>query len=189
MRSPDRLGHVVLKTFDVERMRDWYCDVLGARVVFESLPAVSLITYDDEHHRLAFTKLPGEPTVANAITPGMHHLAFFFDSIRDLLSNYRELKKRQIEPVFPVHHGPVVALYYTDPDGNSVEFGVDRFASPAEAQAFIDANFARNPVGISIDPDQLVEMMDAGASEEELMAFDTEAPMAQLPYEELKESF
>lgn len=181
MKSPDRLGHVVLKTYDVERLRKWYCDAFGGHVVYERLPILSFIAYDDEHHRIAFGQIPGTPPESRGPST-LHHMGFFFDSVRDLLRNYVELKSKGILPNFPVNHGPVLSLYYADPDGNGVEFAVDRFKNSEEIQDFIDKNFARNPAGVSIDPEKLVAMMEAGASDEELLFYDYDAPMAEIPW-------
>lgn len=176
MKSPNRLGHVVLTTSDVERARTWYCEVLGAHVVYERLPVLSFIAYDDEHHRLGFSRASSSPDDRKGTS--LHHIAFFFDSVRDLLRNYVESKAKGILPTYGINHGTVLSLYYSDPDGNGVEFGVDRFPNAAETQIFIDANFDRNPVGVSIDPNKLVAMMEAGASDEELLFYDHDAPMA-----------
>lgn len=188
MKSPARIGHVVLKSYDVEALRTWYVTVLGGRVAYEKLPHHSFITYDDEHHRVAITRQSGPRITADPKAPGMHHMAFYFDSIRDLLKNYAELRDKGITPAFRVNHGPSVALYYSDPDGNSVEFGVDRFATAREAQDFIDRIFDRNPVGVALDPEALIARMEAGASEEELMRYDEDAPMIELPYDELRDA-
>jgi len=53
MGSPAKLAHIVLFTRQIGRMRDWYLTVLDARVVHEN-PAAAFLTYDDEHHRIAF---------------------------------------------------------------------------------------------------------------------------------------
>jgi len=176
MKSPNKLGHVVISTPNVERARVWYCEVLGARVVYERLPVLSFVAYDDEHHRLGFSQATGAPVDRKGTA--LHHIAFFLDSVRDLLRNYVELKDKGILPTYGINHGTVLSLYYSDPDGNGVEFGVDRFPNAEEAQVFIDANFDRNPIGVSIDPNKLVAMMAAGASDEELLFYDYDAPMA-----------
>ena len=50
---PTKLAHLVYQTNRMAEMRDWYCAVLGARVVYED-KHLSFVTYDDEHHRVAF---------------------------------------------------------------------------------------------------------------------------------------
>ena len=50
---PTKLAHLVYQTNRMAEMRDWYCAVLGARVIYED-KHLSFATYDDEHHRVAF---------------------------------------------------------------------------------------------------------------------------------------
>jgi catechol-2,3-dioxygenase len=53
MASPIKLSHVVLQTNQPRELREWYCKVLGAEIVHEN-DFISFISYDDEHHRVAF---------------------------------------------------------------------------------------------------------------------------------------
>jgi catechol 2,3-dioxygenase-like lactoylglutathione lyase family enzyme len=113
---PSKLAHVVFQTNQIPRMRDWYCAVLGARVVYEN-PHLCFITYDDEHHRVAFadfgqlaprerdTELMIKPTEQ----PGLHHAAFTFATLGELLDTYARLKERGIRPFFCVNHGPTTS--------------------------------------------------------------------------------
>src|SRR5678816_707006 len=50
---PTKLAHVVYQTNRMPEMRDWYATVLGGHVVYEN-PHLCFVTYDDEHHRVAF---------------------------------------------------------------------------------------------------------------------------------------
>jgi catechol-2,3-dioxygenase len=180
MPSPIRLAHLVLKSADVAASRSWYCNVLEGRVAFEKLPDVSLVTYDEEHHRLGIVAAPDPAHAPDPRQPGLLHIAFTYADIRELLRVYRRLRDQGMRPVFTVNHGPTVSFYYSDPDGNGVELQVDRFATAAQAQQFIDEVFDRNPVGIACDPDDLLRRMDAGESDEQLMHYDRgAAPLAQ----------
>ena len=53
MASPTKLSHIVLQTNRRREMIDWYCTVLGAEILYEA-ERISFISYDDEHHRVAF---------------------------------------------------------------------------------------------------------------------------------------
>lgn len=178
MPKPMKFAHAVLKTYNVEALTKWYCDLLDARIVFEKWPAIAFITYDDEHHRMGFAALTGSPVASNPAAPGLHHTAFTFANVFDLLKQYEQVRDKGVRPVFNVNHGPTLSFYYLDPDGNSVELQVDRFATAEDTQQFIDDNFDYNPIGIDTDPDKLVEMMYAGASEEELLRYDPSKPIA-----------
>jgi catechol-2,3-dioxygenase len=175
LSSPQKLSHLVLKTFNVEAMRSFYCDLLGAHVVFESLPAVSFITYDEEHHRLGFVGLPGDPAAAPPTMPGLAHMAFGYPDIRALLKTYEGLRDKGIRPVVTINHGPTISLYYADPDKNNIEFYIDRMPLP-DALVFMDSpQFQKNYMGVEFDADDLVAKMHAGCSDEELLHYDDTA--------------
>jgi catechol-2,3-dioxygenase len=186
MTKPIRFSHAVLKTYDVASLRKWYCNALDAHVVFEKLPLYSFITYDEEHHRLGIIAMTGKPTPIEPRAPGLLHLAFTFRNIGELLDLYQRLQESGEKPDFTVNHGPTISFYYSDPDGNGVEFQVDRYASAAEAQDFIDKVFDKNPVGVACDPEELLERRRAGETDEQLMCYDLDAPMVLPPYAELE---
>lgn len=58
VKSPMRLAHVVLRTNNFEKMRDFYTTFLGGHVQLEN-PALCFMAYDDEHHRIALANVPG----------------------------------------------------------------------------------------------------------------------------------
>ena len=174
MASPKKLSHIVLQTNRRREMVDWYCRVLGAEVLHENA-FICFISYDDEHHRVAFID-PGplaerEPDQRKAgKEAGLHHVAFTFGGLDDLIDNYQRLKQIGIRPQRCVNHGVTTSMYYYDPDHNQVELLVDNFATAAEGQAYMRGRSAtdKNPVGIVYDPEQLVERVRAGLRVEEL---------------------
>ena len=174
---PSKLAHVVFQTNQIPAMRDWYCAVLGGRVVYEN-EHLSFVTYDDEHHRVAFVdfgplaaretriELGPKPTEQ----PGLHHAAFTFGSMKELLDTYVRLRDRDIRPFFCVNHGPTTSMYYRDPDGNRVELQIDNFATAEEGQAWMHSPaFDRNPIGVEYDPDALVKKFESGIPMAELV--------------------
>ena len=175
---PSKLAHVVYQTNRMGEMRDWYCAVLGARVIYEN-KHLAFVTYDDEHHRVAFADFgplaPRDPAatelaVKPAETPGLHHVAFTFRSMKEFLDNYVQLRDRGIRPFFCVNHGPTTSMYYRDPDGNRVELQIDNFATAEEGQAWmLSPAFDANPIGVEYDPDTLVERFRAGVPVAELV--------------------
>lgn len=52
-----KFAHVVLQTSQKAQMRDWYCTVLDAHVVFEN-ELLCFLTFDEEHHRIALLSPP-----------------------------------------------------------------------------------------------------------------------------------
>ena len=177
---PSKLAHIVFQTNRIKELREWYCTVLDGQVIYEN-PHLSFVTYDEEHHRVAFLDFgplaPRDPQtelmVKQTEQPGLHHVAFTFGSMRELLDNYVRLRDRGIRPFFCVNHGPTTSMYYRDPDGNRVELQIDNFATAEEGQAWMHSEaFDRNPVGVEYDPDALVERFRAGVPVAELVKRD-----------------
>lgn len=168
MSSPIKLAHVVLQTNRISELREFYRTLLGARVQAEFGP-MCLLTYDDEHHRVALVNLQTyEKRSPDAA--GMHHMAFTYDSLRTLLDNYRRLKDLGVEPWWCVNHGPTISMYYRDPDDNQIELQVDVFDTAEEANAFIETfAYRANPLGVDFDPAELLEKLDAGVPAAQLM--------------------
>jgi catechol 2,3-dioxygenase-like lactoylglutathione lyase family enzyme len=167
--APSLFAHFVLRSSNMARMVDWYCTVLNMHVVQRN-DFICFMTYDDEHHRLAVVNVEGlhEP---DAKAWGLAHVAYTFRDIGELLSTWRRLKDKGIEPYRPIHHGPTISLYYRDPDGNSVELQVDRYKTKEECSAYFTTDaFRKNPIGVAFDPATLAAAYEAGVSEDELMA-------------------
>jgi catechol 2,3-dioxygenase-like lactoylglutathione lyase family enzyme len=166
--TPAKFAHVVLKTANYDGMIEWYATVLQAQVVFRN-EFIAFLTYDDEHHRVAIIKLPGG-RASDPDASGVHHIAFTYATLGDLLSTYRRLKARGIEPARCINHGPTTSMYYCDPDGLRVELQIDNFATAEEGQAYLTGpDFADNPIGVIYDPEQLIRDYESGLSMAELV--------------------
>lgn len=57
--TPSKLAHIVLRTNNIDALRDFYRDFLGARLAFEEPGIMVLLRYDDEHHRIGILNFPG----------------------------------------------------------------------------------------------------------------------------------
>jgi catechol-2,3-dioxygenase len=165
--SPAKFAHFVLVTRDMPRLRDWYVTVLAGRVIYEN-PILCFISYDDEHHRVAIGAFPGVEERGQGVRVGLHHTAFTYRDLGELLQTYRRLQKKRIEPYWCVNHGPTTSMYYRDPDGNRVELQVDNFATADEATEFMRQNFAENSIGILFEPEELIKRWEAGEPMESL---------------------
>ena len=164
---PSKLAHVVLRTNNFQRMVDFYKTFLGAKVIYKN-EFLAFMTYDEEHHRIAIAGVPGTKA-KDAMTCGLEHIAFSFDSLTDLLLAYRQRKQKGIGPTWPVNHGPTTSIYYKDPDGNMLETQVDNFENPDDATEFMKSKFfAENPIGTDFDPEDFISRLRNGASEKEL---------------------
>lgn len=164
MATTPKFAHAVLMTNRRDAMRDWYCRVLDARVVYED-PMLCFITYDEEHHRLAFVNPPpGASFVERAPNSvGLMHTAYTFPDLAALLARFEKLKAHGIEPKVPIQHGVTTSLYYRDPDGQFVEMQVDNFVRADDATAYMHgAEFAGDPVGPVYDPQRMLDDFKRG---------------------------
>lgn len=167
---PIRFAHAVLRTNKFRQMVDWYKTVLEAKVVFEN-EMLAFMTYDDEHHRIAIAGLPGIVDRAPHAA-GLDHLAYTYSSLGDLVATYERLKAAGITPVVPINHGLTLSMYYRDPDGNKVELQIDNCETAEQMKNFFKSNdFAKNPIGVSFDPDELARQFHAGVPETELRKY------------------
>ncbi len=167
---PTKFAHAVLRTNKFKQMVDWYKTVLLAKVVFEN-EMLAFMTYDDEHHRLAIAAFPGIVDRAPN-SAGLDHLAYTYSSLGDLVATYERLKAAGITPAAPINHGLTLSMYYRDPDGNKVELQIDNFETMEQMKGFFHSNdFAKNPIGISFDPDELARDFHAGVPEAELRKY------------------
>ncbi len=166
--APEKFAHVVLKTANYDAVIAWYATVLQARVAFRN-DFIAFLTYDDEHHRVAVLNTPGSPTPDPAAA-GVHHIAYTYAGLGELLSTYRRLKASGIEPARCINHGPTISMYYRDPDGLRVELQIDVFATMDEAHAYLTGpDFAENPIGVIFDPEQLIRDYEAGRAFDDLV--------------------
>ena len=164
MAKPVKFAHVVYQTRRFDEMIAWYETVFEARVVHRN-PALAFMTYDDEHHRFAFANLG---LVEACLGDG--------GGVGDLLETYARLKSAGIAPYWPIHHGTTLSMYYKDPDGNRMELQVD-CGTLEDATAYMESEgFAANPVGVVIDPEDLLTRYRNGASAEELIAMPDNPP-------------
>jgi catechol 2,3-dioxygenase len=150
--------HVNLKTTRLQEMIDWYGDVIGTAVVHQ-YEGGAWMTNDAANHRIALISVPGlEDDPEKIRHTGLHHTAFEYASIDDLLSTYVRLKGSNVTPHACLDHGMTLSFYYADPDGNSLELQADWFGDWSQSKQFMleSADFEKDPVGPAVDPDQLV---------------------------------
>jgi catechol 2,3-dioxygenase-like lactoylglutathione lyase family enzyme len=174
--KPNKLSHYVLQSHNPHRLATWYAELLDADIVFKT-DFLTLLTYDAEHHRIAFAALP--PATDGQVTrridgqPGLSHVAFGFESLSELLTCYANAKARGNSPVVSLHHGPTISLYYKDPDGNNVETFIECLPDAKAAMDYLlSPAFEENPVGLPFDADAALAKLKAGMPIVDLIAFD-----------------
>jgi catechol 2,3-dioxygenase len=162
------LHHVQLKTTRLQEMIRWYATVAGLEVQFE-FPLGAFMYNDAANHRVVFIQTPklfdDEDKFART---GMEHMAFEYASFDDLLASHRRLRDEGIEPFVCLDHGLTTSFYYADPDRNTVELQVDNFGDWAQSSAFMRGpDFAADPIGTQVDPDQLAAALASGLDRDE----------------------
>jgi catechol 2,3-dioxygenase len=175
------LHHFGVETRHLERMIDWYARVVGMVTIcstsntWGSEASVSggaaFVSNDRANHRMALFSTPElqEDTDKKAHVK-LQHVAFEYATIDDLLNSYARIKGLGIEPFLMTDHGPTLAFYYKDPDGNIVELFVDNFGDWDKSREYArtSPDFRKNLMGTFIDADKLVAARQAGMSFAEL---------------------
>lgn len=143
-----RIGHVHLRTADIDRVRGFYVDILGFDVIAELRDIPGWGTTGDAlflsaggyHHHLGFNtwKSAGGPPQPDGVT-GLHHVAILYPTRADLADAVRRLQAADWPLRQLADHGTHEAVYVSDPDGNDVELYWDRpFADwPRDAEGHI----------------------------------------------------
>ena len=167
--TPAKLSHAVLRTTRLTEMVQWYKTVLNAEVLYRN-DFLVFMTYDEEHHRIAFAQVPGLVEKPKGCS-GLDHLAFFYSTFGDWIETYERLKAIGITPRVPIHHGLSLSLYYRDPDDNGVELSIDN-VEKSQWHEYMRNQLGKNPIGMSFDPDELAHNYHAGVPESELRRYE-----------------
>jgi catechol 2,3-dioxygenase len=130
-----RIGHVHLRTSDVDRVRDFYVGIMGFDVVFEARDVPGWGTTGDMlfvsaggyHHHLGFNtwKSAGGGPQPDGVA-GLHHVALNFSSKAQLAETVGRLVDAGVSLRQLTDHGTHLAVYLSDPDGNDLELAWDR---------------------------------------------------------------
>lgn len=130
-----RIGHVHLRTADIDRVKAFYVDILGFDVVTEvrDVPGwgttgdILFLSAGGYHHHLGFNtwKSAGGSPQPDGVT-GLHHVALNYPTRAGLAESVQRL----LDAGWPLRqladHGTHLAVYVSDPDGNDLELAWDR---------------------------------------------------------------
>src|SRR2546428_3075817 len=123
--SGTRIGHVHLKTADIDRAHHFYVDILGFDVIFR-MPDALFLSAGGYHHHLGFNTWEskgGSPPPPG--TTGLYHVAILYPTRAALGDALRRLA----EPGRPLaggqDHGPHEAVHLRRPDCNGLELASD----------------------------------------------------------------
>lgn len=169
--SPIEIGHFGIRTIPehYEAMVKWHTAFFGGQVRLAT-PRATMLSYDDEHHRLVIVSDPSHQLIEKKRqVAGIYHVAFTLASLSDLATSYEQKKASGILPHWPVNHGMTTSMYYFDPDGNEFELQVNNFKTTSEVVEFMEgADFKENSIGVDIVPEDWIEQLRSGVDEEVL---------------------
>jgi catechol 2,3-dioxygenase-like lactoylglutathione lyase family enzyme len=109
------LRHVALNVRDVQKSRDFYCDVLGMQL--EWMPDPDNVYLTSGHDNLAIHKLP--EGLSPELSQTLNHIGFVVRRPEDVDAWAERLKSRGI-PVAAeprTHRDGARSFYFHDPDG------------------------------------------------------------------------
>ena len=122
------IDHVVLRVRDIERMRKFYCDVLGARHVAYR-PEFGMSHLRVGNAMIDLVEVDGALGKAGGAAPGregrnMDHLCLRVEPFdQDAIVSHLEKHNVDVGKIAPRFgaEGNGTSIYLTDPEGNTVE--------------------------------------------------------------------
>jgi catechol 2,3-dioxygenase len=140
--------HVALYVKDPEASGRWYAEVLGMEQV-ASEPRWVFMSFGQKHHDVALIKAQ---TPAEIGTIGLQHYGLEIDGDLDELRRlYGMLLRRQVPIVKITDHKAGIGVYFTDPDGNRLEFFCETASDDAHGKRLMtEYSAASDP--IHLDP-------------------------------------
>lgn len=118
-----RLTHVGLFTREMEKMVDFYTEVLGLTVTDQgeigATPARIVFMSSDpgEHHQFVLIDGRPEDTTFNVA----QQISFLVDSLDELRTLHDRVAGAAMEITRTTNHGNAWSFYFNDPDGNRIE--------------------------------------------------------------------
>src|SRR5262249_22830148 len=154
------------KTTRLDEMMAWYETVLGGTINFKD-DHNGWMTHDEANHRFAFLSVPRlEDDPDNVKHNAMHHSAFEYESLSDLVASCAGMRDEGLVPAWCVDHGITMSLCYEDPDGGFVELQSDNFGDWKRSTGWMrtSADFRSNPIGRFFDPEKVYQAYASGQS-------------------------
>jgi len=122
-----RVGHVHLKVADLQRALDFYCGVLGFRLMQRYSTQAAFVSAGGYHHHIGlntWTSEGGTPPPRGHT--GLFHVAILYPDRAALADAVRRLRDAGVPVDGASDHGVSEAVYLRDPDGNGLELYYDR---------------------------------------------------------------
>jgi catechol 2,3-dioxygenase-like lactoylglutathione lyase family enzyme len=117
--EPRSVCHVVNNTPDLQRITEFYTNILGFRVSDWSAQQMVFLRSDTKHHNISFNQAPHV---------SVNHVAYLVSGVDDVMRGLSNLRKNGFEPQWgPGRHGPGnnIFCYFKDPFGYVAEYTSD----------------------------------------------------------------
>jgi catechol-2,3-dioxygenase len=116
-----KIGHVNFRVQDQERTKKFYTEVLGLHVAEEDpVHGGVFMSLGEDFHNVDVSDGRGRMD-RESRPPGLVHVAFAVDSMKDLREAYVRLLDSGITVDHATNHVNQRSIYFKDPDGNGLE--------------------------------------------------------------------
>lgn len=131
--------HLSLFVSDPEALAAWYVDVLGMKISARG-PAWVFLSFGRKHHDIALIQAPEGAEHGQL---GLQHYGIEVDgTLQDLARLHAMLLAHGVEIVKVTDHKVGIGVYFTDPDGNRLEFFCETVTDDAEGRAIFEEHGA-----------------------------------------------
>ncbi|GAA0761582.1 VOC family protein [Ideonella azotifigens] len=121
------LSHVGVFVHDLPRMVDFYTSVFGLKITDRGMgktfrnELVFLSARPEQHHQLVLSS--GRP--AEAVFSTVMQLSFIVQALDDLRRVKQDALRLGASQMRGLNHGNALSIYFSDPEGNTVEVYLD----------------------------------------------------------------
>lgn len=119
-----RINHIALKVRELSASDRFYREILGMEKVGER-PRMWFYRASGQEHDLALFELGAAGKLPSPHHTGMFHLGFSVSSVAALAALYQRCQEVGVPILGAVEHAVMHTFYVQDPDGNTIELGVD----------------------------------------------------------------
>ncbi len=120
------LSHIVMYVFDIEKMKDFYTNVLGFSLSDTGNARgndICFLTLDPklDHHQIALAA----GRTGDMGSTSLNHMAFRVGTLAKLRQRYDALVAAGVSNIDPTTHYTWLSVYFRDPENNRMEFFCD----------------------------------------------------------------
>jgi len=114
------IGHVGLLVNDMDRMTEFFCNVLGFTLTDKGERIRFLSRDPSQHHQVVLA--PGRP---EGVPEMINQLSFKLDTLQEVKAIHDKLAAYGAKDMRPTTHGNAWSIYFRDPENNRIEFYCD----------------------------------------------------------------